>query len=151
MVSTVSPSVYELLPRSTEHSVSSRKAIASSASCVVEFGTSTMISTVSSSANLAQFNFVPIIIESVGIETVTFYVLQTWKVGEAVKWIATDRTEPNDPTSNQRICTKEDEVTNNQVFRYTAGCSNGISQVTLYVHDDMFLLRRIYLYHQGAK
>merc|ERR1711933_143427 len=139
MGSAVSPSIYNLVPNSMEQSESSRKTTALSASCVIETGTSTPLSTLSSSTNLVQYNFAPIVIETVGIKTITFYVLQSWKVEEKVKWIATDRTAPDDSTSNQRICTKEDDVTNNQVFRYTAGCINGISQVTLYVHDDTFL------------
>jgi hypothetical protein len=74
----------------------------------------------------------PIEIVAQGTSTVTFSVMQSW-LDHPACFVATDFLS----TSGQQ-CERADNVAPGEIDTYTAACSNGIAEVTIYVRSSNF-------------
>jgi hypothetical protein len=74
----------------------------------------------------------PIEIVAQGTSTVAFNVMQSW-VDHPACYVATDYLS----TSGQQ-CERADNVAPGEIDTYTATCSNGVAQVTIYIHSSDF-------------
>jgi hypothetical protein len=79
-----------------------------------------------------KFTTIPIEIVAQGTSTVTFTVMQSW-IDHPACYVATDYLS----TSGQQ-CERADNVAPGGIDTYTAKCSNGVAQVTIYVHSSDF-------------
>jgi hypothetical protein len=80
-----------------------------------------------------KFATIPIQILSQNTIEVKFSVMQSW-VDHPACYVATDYLS----TTNSQTCVRADNVAPGEIDTYTALCSNGVAQVTIYVHSSDF-------------
>jgi hypothetical protein len=80
-----------------------------------------------------KFATIPIQILSQDTIEVKFSVIQSWMDHPAC-YVATDYLS----TTNSQTCERADNVAPGEIDTYTALCSNGVAQVTIYVHSSDF-------------
>jgi hypothetical protein len=100
--------------------------VASVNDCVIEASLATMTGT-------QKYATMPIQILSTGTTEVKFSVMQSW-LDHPACYVATDYLS----TTNSQTCERADNVAPGEIDTYTALCSNGVAQVTIYVHSSDF-------------
>jgi hypothetical protein len=80
-----------------------------------------------------KFATIPIQILSQDTIEVKFSVIQSW-LDDPACYVATDYLS----TTNSQTCERADNVAPGEIDTYTALCSNGVAQVTIYVHSSDF-------------
>jgi hypothetical protein len=80
-----------------------------------------------------KFASIPIQILSQDTVEVKFSVMQSW-LDHPACYVATDYLS----TTNSQTCKRADNVAPGEIDTYTAKCSNGVAQVTIYVHSSDF-------------
>jgi hypothetical protein len=80
-----------------------------------------------------KFATMPIQILSQDATEVKFSVMQSW-LDHPACYVATDYLS----TTNSQTCERVDNVAPGEIDTYTARCSNGLAQVTIYVHSSEF-------------
>jgi hypothetical protein len=81
---------------------------------------------------IQKYATTPIQIVAQDTSTVTFSVIQSW-IDHPACYVATDFL-----STSGRQCDRADNVAPGEIDTYTATCSNGIAEVTIYVHSSEF-------------